>query len=341
MANEEQLTILHQGVEAWNKWREKNPFKDVDLSGANLYYAPLSGVNLHSANLRRANIINAELGWSNLAGANLCEAYLCGAYLRGANLIRANFSGAYLNEADLRETFLERAVFNNADLSGAYLNNANLVDVNFEGSTLTNCYIHGISAWRLNLRNAIQKDLIITDFDESKVTVDNLEVAQFIYLLLNNEKVRYVIDTITSKVVLILGRFTPERKTILDAIKEEVRKQNYSPILFDFEGPRNRDICETVSILAHMARFVIADITDARSISAELESIVPQLPSVPIQPLILNSDYEYGLFEHIRKFPWVLEPCRYKNQKDLLASFQEKVIATAEAKVIELSNRSR
>jgi hypothetical protein len=29
MANEEQLAILHQGAEAWNKWREKNPFKEV------------------------------------------------------------------------------------------------------------------------------------------------------------------------------------------------------------------------------------------------------------------------------------------------------------------------
>ena len=49
--------------------------------------------------------------------------------------------------------------------------------------------------------------------EESEVTVDDLEVAQFVYLLLHNEKVRRVIDTITSKVVLILGRFSiPERK---------------------------------------------------------------------------------------------------------------------------------
>ena len=39
------------------------------------------------------------------------------------------------------------------------------------------------------------------------------------YLLLNNEEIRHVIDTITSKVVLILGRFMPERKAILDAIR--------------------------------------------------------------------------------------------------------------------------
>jgi predicted transcriptional regulator len=106
------------------------------------------------------------------------------------------------------------------------------------------------------------------------ISVDNLEVAQFIYLLLNNQKIRHVIDTITSKVVLILGRFTPQRKAVLDAIRDELRKRDYLPLLFDFDKPSNRDITETVSTLAHMAKFVIADITDARSIPQELMAIV-------------------------------------------------------------------
>jgi hypothetical protein len=193
----------------------------------------------------------------------------------------------------------------------------------------------------VKLKDAIQKDLIITQRSQPIITVDNLEAAQFIYLLLYNEKIRHVIDTITSKIVLILGRFAPEQKVILDYIRDELREHDYLPVLFDFDGPVSRDARETVSTLAHMARFVIADITNARSIPAELESIVPQLPSVPIQPLILNSDYEYGLFEHIKRYPWVLEPFRYESQKDLLASLQEKVIATAEAKVIELRDRSK
>ena len=105
-----------------------------------------------------------------------------------------------------------------------------------------------------------------------EITVDNLEVAQFIYLLLHNDKIRDVIDTLTSKVVLILGRFG-ERKPVLDAIKEELRKRDYLPILFDFEGPKSRDLTETVSTLAHMARFVIADITDAKSIQQSFNAL--------------------------------------------------------------------
>jgi hypothetical protein len=92
--------------------------------------------------------------------------------------------------------------------------------------------------------------------------VDNLEVDQFIYLLLNNQKIRDVIDTITSKVVLILGRFKPERKVILDVLRDQLRKHNYTPVLFDFEKPTIRDLTETVNTLAHLVRFIIVDLTD-------------------------------------------------------------------------------
>jgi hypothetical protein len=56
------------------------------------------------------------------------------------------------------------------------------------------------------LEGTKQQNLVITRQDEPAITVDKIEVAQFVYLLLNNKKVRDVIDTITSKVVLILGQ---------------------------------------------------------------------------------------------------------------------------------------
>jgi hypothetical protein len=149
---------------------------------------------------------------------------------------------------------------------------------------------------------------------------------------LNNKKIRDVIDTITSKVVLILGRFTLERKAVLAAIREELRQRSYLPVLFDFDKPAQRDMTETVSTLAHMARFIIADITDAKSIPQELMLIIPNLPSVPIQPLLLASQREYGMFEHFRRYPWVLEPFLYTDLEELMSSLESKVIAPAESK---------
>jgi hypothetical protein len=93
-----------------------------------------------------------------------------------------------------------------------------------------------------------------------------LEVAQFMPLLLNNQRIREVLDTITSRAVLILGRFTLERRMVLDALRKELRRRNYLPILFDFEKPGSRDFTETVSTLDHLARFIIADLTAPSSI---------------------------------------------------------------------------
>jgi hypothetical protein len=133
-------------------------------------------------------------------------------------------------------------------------------------------------------------------------------------------RLKHLIDTITSKLVLILGRFTPERKVVLDAIRNELRKRDYVPALFDFEKPSNKTTVETVSALTHMARLVVADLTDARSVLQELQALVPTNPSVPIQPLILNSQTEPGMFDFFRMYPWVLGPYLYEDQDRLLAA---------------------
>lgn len=334
MANEDQIGILRQGAEVWNKWRMDNPDEHIELSRANLSEADLNGANLSGGNLYKANLCEARLLGTKLIQANLIDAKLIQANLSGADL-----SGVILVKADLCRAILVRANLCGANLTEAVLNGAVLVETNLERAILTGCKIYGISAWELKLDDAKQNDLVITKPDRTAITVDNIEVAQFIYLLLHNEKIRHVIDTITSKVVLILGRFTNTRKPVLDAIREELRRSDYLPVLFDFEKPANRDIAETVSTLAHMARFIIADITDAKSIPAELELIVPQLQSVPIMPVILKSDYEYALFERIMRFPNVLEPYQYENQEALLASVGENVIKPAEEKADELKKK--
>jgi hypothetical protein len=166
--------------------------------------------------------------------------------------------------------------------------------------------------------------------------VDNLEIAQFIYVLLHNEKIRHVIDTITAKVVLILGRFTPERKAILDAIRDELRQHDLLPVLFDFQKPDNRDFTETVSTLAHMARFVIADLTEPKIVLEEITHIVPSL-AVPLIPLLLEGEEEPVTLLHLRRTSrCVLPTYRYTNRDDLLASLVKKVITPAQAKAREL-----
>jgi len=259
---------------------------------------------------------------ANLSGTNLRGANLDGADLSNANLSGADFSGANLSRADLSGANLGSAKLNRADLSYA-----RLVDADITNADLTGCRIYGVSAWGLKLTDETrQRNLIIIKANnEAEITVDNIEVAQFIYLLIHNQKIRNVIDTITSKVVLILGRFTDERKAVLDALRDELRKCDYLPILFDFDKPTSRNTDETITLLARMARFVIADISDAKSVLQELR----------VQPVIVASQEEPGMFDFYRHFSWFLPVHRYDTPAQLLTELSDRVIKPSEAKALE------
>jgi hypothetical protein len=111
--------------------------------------------------------------------------------------------------------------------------------------------------------------------DVEAVSVDDLEVAQFIYLMLNNEKIRNVLTTIGNKGVLLLGRFSPERKAVLDALRNSLRRLNYVLMMFDFQNSTDRTFTEIIRTLAGLSRFIIADVTNPRSAPLELQATVP------------------------------------------------------------------
>ena len=334
MANVDHLTILRCGVDFWNRWRQDNPDIAPDLSNADLSKSSFRHANFRSTNFVGTNLRKARLRESDFTNANLSEANLQWSVLSKSTLI-----GATLQKTDLNRTSVRWADATGADLTGANLKYASLVGTNVQDAILTGCSVYGVSVWNLRGIPKEQHELIITHDEESVVTVDNLEVAQFVYLLLNNKAIRDLIDTITSKVVLILGRFTAERKPVLDAIRDELRKRDYLPVLFDFEKPTNQTTVETVSTLAHMARFVVADLTDAKSVLQELQAVVPLSPNVVVQPLILRTQEEPGMFDFIRKFPWVLETMRYDNHDQLIGSLDAQVIHPAEAKSREQRGR--
>jgi uncharacterized protein YjbI with pentapeptide repeats len=368
--------MLRRGRDEWNSWRKDKPkiqpnlsglsdseinlsgvnlsginFAGANLSGVHLFKQDLDGADFNGADLADADLYIASLDEATFEGANLAQARLIdsiltdtnfsNAKLTGASLIRAHlqeahFGGADLTGADLTGANLLQADFSGAKLTGADLTNTMLNDADFSNADLSNCRIFGTSAWRVNLTGSTQRNLIITNKCEADITVDNIEVGQFIHLLLTNSRIRGVIDTITAKTVLILGRFTPGRKNILDALRDALRTRDYVPILFDFDKPSQRDITETVSLLARMARFVVADLTEAKSVPQELSMIIPNLPSVPIQPLLLQGSSEYSMFEHFKRFPWVLETYHYSSLPQLIADLDALVIGPAEVRVAEL-----
>jgi hypothetical protein len=160
--------------------------------------------------------------------------------------------------------------------------------------------------------------------------VDDLEVAQFVHLLLKNQNLRKVIETVTSKMILILGRFTDARKAVLQLIKTQLDAAGYLAVIFDFDKPASRNLTETVRTLAHLSRFIIADLTDAKSVPQELMAIVPLLPSVAIKPIIFKGDQTWSMFSDFFHYPWVLPLWRYGNLASVKGRVMKEIIRPLE-----------
>lgn len=325
---------------------EKVDLTEAILKGADLSRAKLCNVNFSRAILVKAIMCNAELDGANLSNANLSGANLNDANLSGADLSNAdlseadlreaNFTSAKLIDADLSEADLRGTRFVNADLSRANLTAAKLIETKLNQATLTNCLIYGISAWNIQVEDAKQMGLIITLSDEPTITVDNLEVAQFIYLLLNNQKIRDVINTIGQKGVLILGRFSQERKLVLDALREKLRTLNFLPIVFDFERSTERDFTETIMTLAGLSCFIIADITNPKSCPLELQATVPNY-MIPFVPLIHEGEQPFSMFQDLKgKYNWVLDTLVYDTPYHLVKGLERAVVEPALEKRAEL-----
>ena len=81
---------------------------------------------------------------------------------------------------------------------------------------------------------------------------------------------------------------------------------------------------------------MIADISDAKAVLQELRAIVPDLPSVPVQPVIIASQEEPGMFDFYRHFAWFLPVHRYDTPAQLLTELSDRVIKPSEAKALDL-----
>lgn len=335
VADPEQFRILEQGGEAWNRWRTNSRVLNIDLRGADLVRAELqdailAGADLRGADLREASLMGATLNRADLRGATLDGVKINDARAPFARFDDASLVGAYLWGSDFRE-----ASFDRADLTDANLKNTQLVRASFRRACLVRCKVYGAAAWEVVLDEAVQEDLNISPGDSPPILVGDLEVAPFIFLLTNSRALRRIVDTITSKAVLILGGFQPPRKIVLNAIRDDLKRRGYVPILFESDAPQSRDVSETVALLARLARFVIAEISETRSVPKELESIVPHV-AIPIQTIIEEGERPYSMFRDYRKYQWVLPPYPYSGLDGLRSALDNHVLAPAESKLREL-----
>ena len=97
---------------------------------------------------------------------------------------------------------------------------------------------------------------------------------------------------------------------------------------------------ETIRVLAGLSRFVIADVTDPRSVPAELQAAVPAA-MVPFVPIVEEGQEPFALLEAllVEHSDRVLEPVSYSSPDALVEALDKEIIGPAEIKFDELLAR--
>lgn len=338
--------LATKGIEGWNDWRKEHYKRGPDLRGIDLSDLDLRGIDLNRAKLEKADLKNsnlwgAEFQYSDLSKASLDGAIFSYAFLDNANLSRATFVSANLNVVNAPNAKFFEANLSNANLSGADLRGAKLI-----GAKIT-----GVTAWDI-ITNAktVQKDLIIEGWVEPLlefgdagnrnpynvvIRTNNLETAHLLYLATRRykkgkpegrDRLRDVLETMTNNLVLILGNFGRQRKTVLNAMRSKLAGMHYAPVVFDFDVPSNRDLIDTVFVLAGLSSFIIADLTQPRSAPLETMLITSGL-MIPFAPVIKKSEKVFSMLNSLQaKYFWVMKPFEYRNKEHLVKSLKSNIV---------------
>jgi uncharacterized protein YjbI with pentapeptide repeats len=288
-----------QGAAVWNVWRSQNPaaltfssphwYDCIQLKGKNRM--DFSGINLSRASLYRAF---AE-------GLNLRNAVFEGSHVEEGDFSRADFRGATFRSTTFNKTIVTGANRDGATFVNCNFNRVNLVGALFRVKEITETVVYGIAAWDLVTSDEMKQSKLVIEktyefysdlIQQGKIpmTVDDIELAQFVYYLNDHKKMRETLNILNDKGVLLLGRFKDGGLERLYSIREWLQRRGYMAMIFGFARPDNLSLTETVVTMAGLSKFIFVDLPGA-SVPAELQAVLSQVK----KPLLAFGD-PYALF---------------------------------------------
>jgi len=323
--------ILMQGPQRWNAWRKHHP-GELSFSSPHWFDSREPGGQQIKA-VNRLDFSGMDL--SNLAvygafaeGLNLRGATVENTVFEEGDFSQADFSGATFRNTRFNKTILTKAHFDDAAFVNCNLNRVNLVGATFCVREIVDTAVYGLSAWDLHTCEEMrQSNLVIEktyDFysdliEQGKVplTVDDIELAQFVYYLTNHKKMRDTLNILNDRGVLLLGQFRDGGLQRLYSIREWFQRSGYMAMIFDFARPDNLSLTETVVTMAGLSKFVVVDLSGP-SVPAELQAIFTQ-----IKKSILAFGDPYALFPDLADQASVVTV--EGDEPDLLAALEKKL----------------
>lgn len=319
----------------WEKFLRDFPYSyevknNRDLRWINLSFEDFEKIKFKY--LEKGELVGPDFSYADLTGADFLSAKLMNSDFEGsiikdtkfhASLIMgSNFKNSIVNNSSFLSANLWGSNFNSAIIRDSDFNGCNLSNVDLSNAEISNCYIYGISAWEIKRNDSTKtNNLIITRrFSKgAEINVDDIELAQFISLIMDNKKISNLINSMRTKSVLILGSFNNKTKLVLDRIKEVLPNYNLIPIVFDFIPSEKQDLIETVKTIALLSSFVIVDLSIPAGQLHELASIVREtyIPFATIadkdskQTIMLN-EFRHQYWFRSDKFMYSIE--KYKEQ---------------------------
>ncbi len=309
-----------------------------EASGAYLRQAIFYEANLTGASLNRAELVEADLSHAQLPLADLEGAVLTRSRLGGADLNQANLSHACLKEADLSRADLTGARLVEADLAGANfggaklihveLSRALLIDCNLSQATLSDCRLDDVILRGIRDEGLMTSNLSLTPATEAAVLVDDLAMVALMEVLLAQSRWRELISPNALRVVLLLGRFPDWRRPHLDAIRSALRRRRYAPIAIDLEKPIGVRLRGFIQNLAHLSRFIVADLAGSREFMKQIQQFSFAIEDLPFQA-IMPEGKDLGEFPGLAE----LHPYRYRDTEHLIETFGKSVLGPLEQRL--------
>jgi uncharacterized protein YjbI with pentapeptide repeats len=321
------------------------------LDRAHLGAARLEGASLRGASLDQANLEAVHAAGSDFSGVHMRNAYLhvadCrrarflgDAYLRHVDAREADFTGAKLTGANLADADLTAACFDGADLGraqlgGAILNGTSLLGARLRGALVGGAFIRNVETDDKTDQRDLALDVhVVWDRPKGDAIVfqdaDDLRLAQFHDVVSERGAIGSLISASARRVVLILGRFLPRRKRVLNRLADALRERGKIPVVFDFPNPEEREVSDTVRFIAGMSQFIVVDLTKASSVPLELQATIPDL-MVPVLPIVQTGEAVFSMFSDLqRRYAWIQPTVSYTSAEQLVRHVDAAIVYRAE-----------